>query len=85
MNWNAMRRALAVPLSFLPSGCPITPGEFSAETVVDRDGIATRSTRFVAAYDSHVENIGERYPLPSGQTWRFGKQVHYLEPGERRI
>jgi len=81
MNWNAMRLALAIPLSFLLSGCPFDPDEFSAETVVKRDGSVTRTTRFVAAYDSHVENIEERYLLPSSGIWHSGKRTKTFENG----
>jgi len=79
MNWNAMRLALAIPLVFLLSGCPSTPDEFSAETVVDRDGSVTRTTRFVTTYDFHVEDIEERYLLPSGGAWHSGKRIETRE------
>jgi hypothetical protein len=75
MNWNAMRLALAIPVSLLLSGCPSNPDEFSGETIVNRDGSVTRTTRFVTIYDSHVDDIKERYLLPSGGAWQTGKQT----------
>jgi len=81
MNWNAMRLALVVPLSFLLSGCPNALDKFSGETVVNLDGSVTRTTRYVANTKCSTGKIKERYLLPPGGAWQCAKRTEDSEDG----